>query len=65
MPNAGIDALKAKLDSVSSQLQHCHDPQLRKTLLAEMRILMAELDRAVLESAESYTAYPPPRSGNP
>jgi len=65
MPNAGIEALKAKLDSVSSRLQQCKDPYLRKTLLAEMRKLMAELDTAVLASAESYSACPPDPSKNP
>jgi len=63
MPNAGIEALKVRLDSISSQLEQCKDPYLRKSLLYEMRVLMAELDRAVLESAKSYSARPqmPPK----
>jgi hypothetical protein len=64
MPNVGIEALKAKLDSVSGRLQQCKDPYFRKPLLAEMRILMAELDRAVLESAKSYSARPIQNSKN-
>ncbi len=59
MLNPGIDALKTKLDSISSRLQQCKDPYERKSLLLEMRKLMAELDRAVLASAESYSARPP------
>jgi hypothetical protein len=63
MPNEAIEALKEKLDSVSSRLHECKDPYLRKSLLAEMRILMAELDRVVLNSTKSYSARPiePPR----
>jgi len=65
MPNEGIEALKVKLDSVSTRLQQCKDPYVRKTLLAEMRMLMAELDRAVVQSAESYSARGPKPPQNP
>jgi hypothetical protein len=53
-----IDAVQKKLDDVLSRLKASKDPHLRRTLLLEMRLLMAELDRIVLESTRSYTARP-------
>lgn len=57
-----IKAIKAKLDKVVGQLKATADPDLRRTLLAEMRHLMAELDRLVTHSAASYSAAPDPRT---
>jgi hypothetical protein len=60
MTEQAIQALELKLDSVLAQLKATKDPALRRTLLTEMRGLIAELDRLVLESASSYSAKPDP-----
>jgi hypothetical protein len=58
MRDPAITALEEKLDDVLSKLKKSTDPVLRRNLLAEMRTLMAELDRLVFDSARSYSARP-------
>lgn len=58
MTERPIKGLEEKLDAVLSQLRKTKDPILRRNLLAEMRILMAELDRLVLDSMRPYSARP-------
>jgi hypothetical protein len=61
MTEPAIDAVQRKLDETLSRLKATKDPDLRRSLLLEMRLLMAELDGLVLESARSYTARPKPQ----
>jgi hypothetical protein len=49
MIEPAIHALEQKLENVLLQLRSSTDPQARRTLLSEMRILMAELDRVVFD----------------
>jgi len=49
MTDQGTHGLEQKLDSVIAQLKTAHDPSTRRLLLAEMRRLMAELDRVVFD----------------
>lgn len=44
-----IHALEEQLDSVVARLKATKDSDLRRSLLAEMRVLMADLDRLVLD----------------
>ena len=60
MTDPAIQSLEQKLDDVSAQLKECKDPYLRRTLLSQMRVLMAELDRIVLDSSRLYAAKPDP-----
>jgi len=60
MTDPAIQALEQKLDDVSARLKECRDPYVRRTLLAEMRQLMADLDRIVLDSSRLQAAKPEP-----
>ncbi len=60
MTEPAIQAVQQKLDAVVAKLRATKDPHLRRTLLTEMRKMMIELDRLVLESARSYSAKPTP-----
>jgi hypothetical protein len=51
MTEPAIHALEQKLENILVQLRSSTDPQARRTLLTEMRILMAELDRVVFDVA--------------
>jgi hypothetical protein len=51
MTEPAIHALEQKLENILVQLRSSTDPQARRTLLTEMRILMAELDRVVFDAA--------------
>jgi hypothetical protein len=51
MTEPAIHALEQKLENILVQLRSSTDPQARRTLLTEMRILMAELDRVVFDLA--------------
>jgi hypothetical protein len=51
MTEPAILALEQKLENVLVQLRSSTDPQARRTLLTEMRLLMAELDRVVFDLA--------------
>lgn len=57
---APIHALGKKLDSVLAGLKATTDPDLRRLLLAEMRVLMAELDELVLEPVRFPKTKPAP-----
>ena len=58
MSMGGIAVLERKLDETVAQLKQSTDPDIRRRLLAEMRLLIARLDNLVLESAKSYKARP-------
>ena len=60
MTDPAIQALQQKLDEVSAQLKDFKDPYVRRPLLAEMRRLMADLDRIVLDSTRLHAAKPEP-----
>jgi hypothetical protein len=60
MTDPAIQALEQKLDDISAQLKGCTDPYLRRPLLTQMRVLMAELDRHVLDSTRLQAAKPEP-----
>lgn len=60
MTDPAIKSLEQKLDSVSARLKECKDPYLRRTLLTEMRVLMAELDRVVSDPSRLHAAKPEP-----
>jgi hypothetical protein len=49
MIDQGTQGLQQKLDNVIAQLKTAHDPSTRRLLLAEMRRLMADLDRLVFD----------------
>jgi len=51
MTEQQIQDLQEKLDGVLARLKTTKDPDLHRTLLAEMRILMAQLDRFVFDPA--------------
>jgi hypothetical protein len=57
MKKSAIKELEHKLEEVV-QLKATNDPNTRRHLLAQMRILLSELDRAVFDSAKSYSAHP-------
>ena len=62
MTEPKIEALGEKLDNVLGRLKASRDPIARRTLLAEMRVLMAQLDRVVLDPNRLHKAKPdPPR----
>lgn len=44
-----IEAVRQKLDDIVIQLKNSRDARKRHILLIEMRLLMAELDRLVLD----------------
>jgi hypothetical protein len=58
MKKSAIKELEHKLEEVVRQLKATNDPNTRRHLLAEMRILLSELDWAVFDSAKSYSAHP-------
>jgi len=47
MTNPRITAMEQKLEETLAKLKVCKDPSTRRSLLAEMRVLLAELDRLV------------------
>lgn len=53
-----IAAVEHKLSDTLTRLKGSKDPHFRKELLAEMRILIAELDRLVLASIDSRVPIP-------
>ena len=56
MTEPGITAVEKRLDETLAKLKKFTDPDIRRNLLAEMRTLIAELDRLVLASTRSYSA---------
>jgi hypothetical protein len=58
MTESAIQVLQQKLDNVLAQLKATNDPYMRRTLMTEMRALMADLDQLVLRSTQSYSARP-------
>jgi hypothetical protein len=60
MTEPEIATLEKKLDDVLARLKETRDPQLRRSLLAEMRGLMAELDRFVLDPTRFHHNKPDP-----
>jgi|tagenome__1003787_1003787.scaffolds.fasta_scaffold20986322_4 hypothetical protein len=55
-----VYALQGKLDAVLVKLKQTKDPFTGRSLLAEMRSLMAELDRHVLDPHRLNAARPEP-----
>lgn len=53
MMGPAIKELEQKLDDVVSQLKASKDPDARRSLLAQMRLLMAERERLVSEKPNS------------
>ena len=51
-----IQEVDQKLHATLFSLNHTHDPNVRRRLLVEMRLLISELDRLVLESTNSFSA---------
>jgi len=52
MNDLKIPWIEHKLAETLVRLRGCTNPEIRKTLLTEMRVLIAELDRLVLESTQ-------------
>jgi hypothetical protein len=55
MTGPAIKQLEEKLESILAQLKTVKDPYLRRSLLADMRKLMAELDRLVYPATDDAT----------
>ena len=53
MTGPAIKELEAELDDVVSQLKASKDPDTMRSLLAQMRLLMAERERLVSEKPNS------------
>ena len=51
-----IHSVDQELHTTLYSLNHTHDPDVRRRLLGEMRLLISELDRRVLESTTSFLA---------
>ena len=47
MTDPKVEAIERKLDEKLARLKNCTEPNTRRTLLAEMRVLLAELDHLV------------------
>jgi len=56
MTAPAVQVLEQKLDAISAQIRECKDPQLRRTMLIQMRQMMAELDRVVFDSSRLQAA---------
>lgn len=54
-PPSPLQKVEQKLHLTTLSLKQSLDPRVRRTLLMEMRLLLAELDRLVLESTSSYS----------
>jgi hypothetical protein len=59
MTNPTVAEIEQALQKTLTKLKASVDPDIRRTLLAEMSLLITELDRRVLKSIESYSARPP------
>jgi hypothetical protein len=53
MTNPEVTASEQKLEEVLTNLKSTHEPEQKKALLKEMRILMAELDKLVFNHTRS------------
>jgi hypothetical protein len=53
MPETEFSELEQKLEAVLAELKGTKDPNLRRRLLLDMRMLLLEADRLLLESLES------------
>jgi hypothetical protein len=58
MTDPAIAEVAQQLEETLTKLRATKDPDLRRTVLTEIRILMSQLDRLVIKSAESYSARP-------
>jgi len=47
MSTPAIEAIEQKLDETLAKLKECTEPSVRRSLLAEMRGLISDLDRLV------------------
>lgn len=56
-PPSPLQNVEQKLHATTLCLKQSLDPRVRRRLLTEMRLLLAELDRLVLESTTSYSAH--------
>jgi len=56
MTRSAIHEVDQKLNTMLFALNHTYDPCVRRRLLMEMRLLLSELDRLVLESTTSFSA---------
>lgn len=60
MSDPAIYALHGKLDAILTDLSRAKDSATRRSLLTEIRVLMAELDHLVLDTTRLHAAKPGP-----